>query len=244
MLSDIHGNMDALQALMNNVPRWDEVWVLGDLVDYGPEPYEVIDYVRSLSPRHVLRGNHDHAVAFGVDCGCGERTHDLSVYTRVNISMKKVSKEHVEWLKSLSPVERVAEKGLEAVIVHGSPRNPLYDYMLPDLSFNDYMRMLTPSPLTLHGFRGRVTGLVVSGHTHIPMDVSLGDVRIVNPGSVGQPRDGDPRASCGLLDTETMEFRIIRVKYDVDKVLSKLRALITDGEVYQRLASILLTGKV
>lgn len=244
VLSDIHGNLDALKTILEHAPSWDELWVLGDLVDYGPEPGEVIDLVKSLGPRHILRGNHDQAVAYGVDCGCGEKTHDLSVYTRIKISVKMISREQVEWLRTLSPVERVADKGLEAVLVHGSPRNPLYDYMLPTLPPEDLRRMLTPPPLSPYGFKGMVTGLVVSGHTHIPTDIRVGDTRIVNPGSVGQPRDGDPRASCGLLDSETMEFRIIRVKYDVEKTLFKLKALITDQAIYQRLASILLTGRV
>uniref|UniRef100_A0A7C2BKI9 Metallophosphoesterase n=1 Tax=Thermosphaera aggregans TaxID=54254 RepID=A0A7C2BKI9_9CREN len=244
VLSDIHGNLDALKTILERAPSWDELWILGDLVDYGPEPAEVIDFVKSLGPRHLLRGNHDHAVAYGVDCGCGEKTHDLSVYTRNNISVKMISREQVEWLRSLSLFERVVDKGLEAILVHGSPRNPLYDYMLPTLPPEDLRRMLTPPPLSTYGLKGMIAGLVVSGHTHVPMDLRVGNTRIVNPGSVGQPRDGDPRASCGLLDSETMEFRVIRLKYDVEKTLSKLKALITDKAVYQRLASILLTGRV
>lgn len=247
LVSDIHGNMEAFRAVLEGAGAWDELWVLGDLVDYGPEPDRVVDAVRELKPRIVLSGNHDYAVANGVDCGCGEKTHGLSVYTRQHISLKLLSKEQVAWLKGLKPMEEVEAGGVGVIAVHGSPRNPLYDYMLPDLPREVLKKMLAPqsSSYALPGRqRALAQGVIVSGHTHFPADFKIDSSRVLNPGSVGQPRDGDPRASCGLLDTDTLEFRVVRVKYDIGAVLSKLNNLVTDRKVYESLARILLHGRV
>jgi len=246
VLSDVHGNTDALKKVLESVSDWDEIWVLGDLVDYGPDPDETIDIIRSLDPEIVLQGNHDHAVAYGVDCRCGEKTHDLSVYTRMNISMKKLSKEQISWLRSLSPRRDIRIKDHDMILVHGSPRNPLYDYLHPDLPREKIIEMLTSPSIRLSSSKKMkiFNGIIVAGHTHIPTDLVIEGVRILNPGSVGQPRDGDPRASAGLLDVENMIFKIIRVEYDIENVLRKLRTLIHDHNIYERLAKILLRGEV
>ncbi|MCX8196005.1 MAG: metallophosphatase family protein [Acidilobaceae archaeon] len=239
LISDIHGNLEALQAVLEHARGYDEVWVLGDLVDYGPNPAEVIDVVRGLSPDIALRGNHDEAVAFGVDCGCGEKTHWLSVYTREKVSMRLLGKEHISWLASL-PLRAERELQRRVLLVHASPRNPLHDYLLPTLPPEELRRMLSV------GLRGRLVSadLVVSGHTHVPADFRVEGIRVINPGSVGQPRDGDPRASYGLLDLESWEFRVFRVDYPREKTLEKLRPYIEDPKVYAKLAEILTIGRV
>ena len=84
VLSDVRGNVDALKAVVKHAGKWDYLWVLGDLVDYGPEPHIVVDMIRELKPDVIVRGNHDHAVAYNVDCRCNTATHELSVYTRLN----------------------------------------------------------------------------------------------------------------------------------------------------------------
>ena len=243
LLSDIHGNSDALKQVLENAPRHDTVWVLGDLVDYGPEPHVVVDMIRELGPDVIVRGNHDHAVAFNTDCLCSPKTHELSVYTRENISYKLLSKEQINWLKTI-PTKRIVElNGLKLYVVHGSPRNPLYGYLYPDLEEDLLKLYLTPSMLAV---RPRVVraDYVVVGHTHIVLNLRVDNTRVVNPGSVGQPRDGDNRASFAILDTDKGEFTVYRVKYPIEETLRKLRSLGIEEKYYKWLERILITGKV
>lgn len=213
-------------------------------MDYGPEPEKVVDFVRELNPRFMILGNHDKAVAYGVDCGCGEKTHELSVYTRINISMKLLSEDQIKWLRSLNPYIETELEGKRLVLVHGSPRNPLYEYMLPNLPIETLKLMLSPSTVSMRRSMQLKPGIVIAGHTHIPMDMSIEGVRVLNPGSVGQPRDGDPRASYAILDTEKMNFYVIKVRYDIDKTILKLKNIVTENKVYEKLAKILLTGSI
>ncbi len=243
LLSDIHGNSDALKQVLENAPRHDAVWVLGDLVDYGPEPHVVIDMIRNLKPEIIVRGNHDHAVAFNTDCLCSPKTHELSVYTRENISYKLLSREHIEWLRLL-PVRREVSIGdVEIYLVHGSPRNPLYGYFYPDMNRELMKLYLTPSIMAV---RPRIVGadIVVVGHTHIVLDIMVDSVRVINPGSVGQPRDGDNRASYAILDLDKKEFISYRVKYPVENTLRKLRSLEIEEKYYKWLERILLNARV
>lgn len=244
LISDIHGNFDALKRVIEDAKGYDEIWVLGDLVDYGPEPHLVIDLVRELKPEVIVRGNHDHAVAFGVDCRCGEKTHALSVYTRENISLKLLADSQRSWLGELPLVARRNVAGHEAVIVHGSPRDPLYGYLYPQLGGAELLHMLAPA--SKYGLSpGKIDyGIAIVGHTHLPMDIRIGPARVLNPGSVGQPRDGDPKASYGILDLETGAFAIHRVEYDVGLVIAKLRSLLPDEGAVQRLSRILVSGAI
>ena len=244
VLSDIHGNADALRAVLEHARGWDEVWVLGDLVDYGPEPHVVVDTVRELEPRVIVRGNHDNAVAFGVDCFCDPRIHELSVYTRENISLKLLSRDQVEWLRSLPIKQRIQISDHVFYIVHGSPLSPLYGYLRPDMPEEKILEHLSVPSMRL-GKRGRLVSadVVVVGHTHIPFRLCVKDLVVVNPGSVGQPRDGVPAASYMILDTETLETRHYRVKYDIGKVLKKLESLGLEERYYEWLKRILLSGK-
>lgn len=232
LLSDVHGNYDALSAVFERFPRFDEVWVLGDLVDYGPEPHLVVDAVRSLDPDVVVMGNHDAAVAFGVDCRCGEEMRDVSVYTRNAVSLRLLGNDQVRWLRGLRASVDVTLGGRKGLLVHGSPRNPLYEYMHPSLGPQALAEMVRP----------RSWNLVLVGHTHVPMDVVVEGVRVLNPGSVGQPRDGDPRASFAILDTETLRFEVHRVEYDVGRVVSKLRSLGLEERCLEKLALVLSRG--
>lgn len=243
ILSDVHGNADALKAVLDSARGWDSIWVLGDLVDYGPEPHVVIDIVRGLAPDVIVMGNHDNAVAYDTDCRCAAEIHDLSEYTRKNVSYKLLSKDHIEWLKSLPQKVDIEIFGKRFYIVHGSPRNPLYGYLKPDLPRDHMLLQLTPSMLAVKPRPVEASAIVV-GHTHIPMDIDIDGSRILNPGSCGQPRDGDPRASYALYDPETDTFTIHRVEYDIDKTVEKLKQLNLEQQYLERLISILRTGRV
>jgi protein phosphatase len=245
VLSDIHGNADALKVVLEVAPRHDQIWVLGDMVDYGPEPHIVVDLVRGLKPEVVVAGNHDYAVAYNTDCRCGEETHDLSVYTRENISYKLLTREQIGWLRSLEVKSRREYSSRRIYIAHASPRDPLYGYLKPDLPLEKIEEMLYEKPSRFSvGYRRVEADLVVVGHTHIPTSLSIRGTAVYNPGSVGQPRDGDPRASYAILDLDRGGFTVHRVGYDVGKVVGKLRALGLEERFLSRLEYILRSGRV
>ncbi len=230
VLSDAHGNAESLRKIINE-EKYDAVWFLGDVTDYGPEPDEVLDILRDLNPEVWVTGNHDYANAFGVDCHCGEKTHELSVYTRENITQKKLSREDRVFLKTL-PLYQVKElNGEKFYFVHACPMNPLYGYMFdfdPDCMRDELGRKIDAT-------------MLVYGHTHFPRNGSLAGYSYFNPGSAGQPRDGDARASYGIYDGK---FHLKRVKYDVERVVQKIKALALKRKYEDMLISILRQGKV
>ncbi|MEM2158350.1 MAG: metallophosphoesterase family protein [Sulfolobales archaeon] len=243
IVSDIHGNADALKTLLDVVEGWDHIWFLGDLVDYGPEPHVVIELVKDLKPDLVLMGNHDYAVAYNTDCRCAPELHELSEYTRVNISLKLLTKDQINWLKNLSLRHNTSLDGLKVYAVHGSPRNNLYGYLKPTLPLDEIKLALTPN---IYAVRPDLVDAdyVIVGHTHIPMELSIENLKVLNPGSVGQPRDGDPRASALILDLDTKELKWYRVEYDVENTIKKLMSLGLDLKYVKWLETILKSGSI
>jgi len=225
LVSDIHGNLEALRAVVEDAGPFDDVVVLGDLVDYGPRPGEVVDEVKGLGAR-VVRGNHDHAVAYGVDCRCGEDTHWLSVWFRENVTQRLVGDDVRAYLGRL-PLSLNLDLGpFRALAVHGAPSNPLYAYLHPWLPDEEVCRNLGPTVRLTAGRRGACPkGAYLVGHTHHQFARTVQGALVVNPGSVGQPRDGDPRAAYALVDAERGSVELRRVKYDVDRVARELEAL-------------------
>ncbi len=242
ILSDIHGNLDALKAVLSHANRWDEIFVLGDLVDYGPEPHHVIDVIKELKPKIIVRGNHDHAVAFNTDCRCMHEVHELSIYTRKNITMKVLSRNQIKWLASLPVRTRIDLGNLMFYIVHGAPSDPLYGYIKPKIS-DDELRNVITNSISLFN-QDKTSGVVLIGHTHIPFYREVSKIKVFNPGSIGQPRDGDARASYGILDLEKKIFKIHKVEYPIEKTIRKLESLKLDKNYLNKLKRILLTGIV
>ncbi|NOQ47801.1 MAG: YfcE family phosphodiesterase [Methanococcoides sp.] len=207
IISDIHGNKDALDAVLS-VPH-DEVICLGDLVDYGPDPSECIELLKNENIA-TIKGNHDNAVASKVDCGCGYKYKHLSIATR-EYTWGQLSIDHMDYLRGLPLYieKRFGKKKIH--FAHGSPRS-MYEYIKPD----------TPEADVLEMIEGVDADLIIIGHSHIPFIRHVGDVAIINPGSVGQPRDGDVRASCAVFDTQTQSVQIIRCEYDLDLVCQRI----------------------
>ncbi len=228
LLSDVHGNLSALNQVLDNV-AYDEVLFMGDVVDYGPLPFEVHSRLRQVGAKRVV-GNHDVAAALGVDCGSTPNLRDASEHTRDRITRARMPKAS---LRSLIRAERtlhLEHGGLRIMMVHASPRDELYEYVSKE-----------------HASKLEVSGvdLLLLGHTHIPYRVSAGRTMVVNPGSVGMPFDGNPRASYAILDTQTRRVQFGRAKYDIEVTVSKLHELIGDDKpVYRQLASTLRTGTI
>lgn len=202
-ISDIHSNLEALKAVLKEVekivPR--EVYCIGDLCGYGADPVEVIKTVRSLNIP-CLMGNHDFAVATG----------DVSWFNpyaaeAIEWSRKQLSEEELSFLSNLKLRMLVSVSGIKVLMVHGSPKDYLYDYLYE------------PEEETVEGLE---CDILVVGHTHIPFVEHVGEKIVLNAGSVGQPRDGDPRASFVTFDTETKKAEIVRVGYDIGKAAKKI----------------------
>ena len=208
IISDIHGNIEALTAVLE--VEHDAVVCLGDLVDYGPAPAECIDLIRQSGIRTIM-GNHDNAVAFKVDCECGDTYKHLSVATR-EYTWEQLDDSHIEYLKGLRADMNMTFKDAIVHFAHGSPRS-MFEYIRPE----------TPDDEILEMIQNMHADMIVVGHSHIPFVRKVGGVTIVNPGSVGQSRDDDVRASCAVFDTETQAVDIVRCEYDIDSVCERIR---------------------
>ena len=210
LISDIHANMEALNAILESA-RYDRIFCMGDLVDYGPNPLECIDWIRSNNIP-TIRGNHDNAVALHVDCGCGYTYKHLSEATR-EYTWASISEKEESFLRSLPLKIELELDGLTLMLAHGSPAS-FFEYINPD----------TPMEKLEEYTVGVNADYLIVGHTHKPAILKTSKMTILNPGSVGQPRDNDWRASCMVFDTQTRTADIIRMEYDTDTTCAKIRA--------------------
>ena len=226
VVSDVHGNLAALEAVLQT--PFDEVVCLGDLVDYGPRPAEVVAWARR-EPAAVLRGNHDDAIARGIPCVCGPDVRALSDATQ-SVTRAQLSPEHVRFLRSLPVRTRLERAGISLLLCHATPADPLFRYLRP-----------TDRDTWAREVAGLgVSGLLV-GHTHLPMLLEFERTWVLNPGSVGQPRDGDPRAAFAVLEDGVP--RLERVAYDVERTVRELGEVGLPPEHLQRLVHLLRTGR-
>ena len=217
LVSDIHSNFAALDAVINDAGAFDQVWCLGDLVGYGPGPNECIERLRGFD-LICLAGNHDLAVAGRAALWDFTQDARESIFwTRHNLSTH-----NLDWLKSLSEEARV-EAGL--TLVHASPRDPVWEYISEKEVAKDNLT-LVETPVCLNGhthfpviFRKPWDGLKMleeSLPVNVPVHLHPHDRMFINPGSVGQPRDEDPRAAYALIDLEALTLTHRRVLYNVD----------------------------
>lgn len=208
VISDIHSNLDAFEAVIANLPDYDELFCLGDLVGYGSQPNEVVERLRQLKPTVALMGNHDYAVVTGDTADFSAHAAEAVEWTRRNISAP-----NREYLAALRPSASLEKGGLLLGLFHGSPRDPLTEYVFPGI----------PTAVARNLIEDSGAEIVLLGHTHMPMMYSFGDLMLGNPGSIGQPRDGDPRASFAILTIAGgMTFEVKRVEYDVDAVAKRI----------------------
>jgi protein phosphatase len=209
-ISDLHANMEALNAVLETV-KYDRIFCMGDLVDYGPDPLECIDWIRSNNVL-TIRGNHDNAVAFHVDCGCGYVYKHLSESTR-EYTWSRISNKEENFLRDLPLKHELEADGYKLMLAHGSPAS-FFDYIYPDISMEKLEEYTS----------GVNADFLVVGHTHKPTILKASNTTILNPGSVGQPRDKDRRTSCMVFDTNGGTQEIIRLNYDVEATCRKIRS--------------------
>jgi len=220
IISDIHSNIEALNAVLRDIGEVDRILCVGDLVGYGPDPNKVIQTVRLLGIKCVM-GNHDQATVNDHPVGFNKFAAEAIHWSHKAIG---ASKENMKMLASLPEHLSVEYGDLSIYLVHGSPRDPLNEYIVPD----------TPDELLLHFLRQTKADILVMGHTHLPFFVDFKEKNeegiVLNPGSVGQPRDRDPRASYFLLEydegekvSEKITVKPRRVDYEIEKVSEKIR---------------------
>lgn len=238
VFSDVHSNLSALDAVLRDARgHGAKAYIfLGDAVGYGPEPARCIARLAELPRAICIRGNHDHAIASAYfEPGMNPLARECAVWTR-----SVLGEEDLAWLGTL-PVDHEESDWLA---VHGAPRDPrrLFAYVT-DLTFDDDLRSL----------RERNLSLCFYGHTHVqethsgfvagaarfrgerPVTLSSDRTWLVNPGSVGQPRDGDPRAAYALWNRRTGELTPMRIAYDIEATTRALRHVHLPPRLEERL---------
>lgn len=221
IISDIHANLTALDSVLLAAGEFDAVWCLGDLVGYGPDPNEVIHRIRELPGLNCIIGNHDAAAMNQIDSSA----FNLEARQAVSWTQNTLTEDSLTFLKSL-PEKIVLD---QVTLSHGSPRYPVWEYLLDTRT-------------AAHSFSYFDTSFCFVGHTHLPaiyiLDnnhelpqlsipepdkcIELTYRSIVNPGSVGQPRDRDPRAAFAMYDSINHTWCYQRVEYDIQAVQSRM----------------------
>lgn len=235
VVSDIHGNLDALRAVLSDLPPVDEVWCLGDIVGYGPDPNQCVETIFGLN-HLALAGNHDWAAVGKI----GTSDFNPDARRAAEWTGNQLTPANREILSTL-PTETVVG---DFTLAHGSPREPVWEYIMA----------LGQAVANLDFF---ATRYCLVGHTHVPAiflgptaserpalqlpavdaPLPLGERRLIaNPGSVGQPRDGDPRASYFLLDLSALTMTFRRVAYDVAATQDKMRRAGLPRSLWMRLS--------
>lgn len=236
VISDIHANLNALEAVIEAAGPIDAAWCLGDLVGYGPDPNECIARVRDLPDLTCIIGNHDAAALNQIDSD----TFNPEARTAIHWTQKALTQSSKNFLRGLP--EKASRQNF--TLAHGSPRHPVWEYLLDT-------RTATIS------FEFFDTPICLVGHTHLPVIYTLSDSShlarltipepdaiipmperaIVNPGSVGQPRDRDPRAAFAVLDNTANTWRYQRISYDVPAVQERMRLAGLPDRHIMRIAS-------
>ena len=248
IISDIHGNYEALQAVIDRIAELpvDEVYCLGDIIGYGPDPIKCLDIVMERCQRTIL-GNHDQAAIFDPE-GFNPVAMKAIFWTRQQLESDtaNIAQSDLRW-DFLGELPRRHDEG-QFLFVHGSPRDPTNEYVFPEVIYEKDL---------LARLFSRFEKVCFQGHTHIPgVFTESGtfiaperedyfyqidhDKCMVNVGSVGQPRDGDPRSCFVVLDTDEQTVQFHRVEYDVETTRKKIHGI---DDLDDMLGDRLLSGR-
>ena len=222
VIADIHSNLEALEAVLKHIESQGgilKILCAGDIIGYGPNPNECCWTVQKLGIA-VVQGNHD----LNIDL------KDMSRFNRnAQIALAwtegKITQKNRIWLLNLPMVHKERLQGMAIYMVHGSPEDPHYEYTTEH----------TPKYVMKHWLDDTKSDVIIVGHTHQPFVKKIGSRLIINAGSVGQPRDGDPSASYALLDLKAFTAKIVRVPYNTDAVAEKIKETTLPGQLADRL---------
>ena len=222
IIADIHANLAAFTAVLDDIEHGggaDEFWCLGDIVGYGPDPHQCIELLRQR--RHIcVAGNHDLAAIGKIDTS----SFNPNAARACHWTAQQLSPGDIKYLEGLP----LTINKVDFTLVHGSPRQPIWEYV-------------SSTSIALHNFDFFQSQYCLVGHSHVPVifkheddscsaskfvpnvGLALGQSRlIINPGGVGQPRDGDPRASYAIYDSEKQLVRLYRVPYNIEATQNKI----------------------
>ena len=226
ILTDIHANLEALETCLSDAkPRgYDATLFLGDLVGYGADPNAVVDIVRALNPAAMVRGNHDKVV-FGLDQAEGFNAVAKSAAAWM---LQALTEENREWVAALPQGPHVVSDLIE--ICHGSPYDEdayIFDEADARLALQSTSRPLclfghTHYPVTFELSNGSFTSIGPAADMEARLAIEEGVKYLLNPGSVGQPRDGDPRAAYAIVDTDARYVDLFRLMYPVEVAQKKI----------------------
>jgi diadenosine tetraphosphatase ApaH/serine/threonine PP2A family protein phosphatase len=207
IVADIHANLTAFMAVLVDIKeqgRVEEIWCLGDVVGYGPDPHQCLELLRQTN--HIcVAGNHDLAAIGEIDT----RQFNPDAIAACGWTARQLTPQDVLYIKEL-PL--VMEQG-DFTLVHGSPREPVWEYILS----------ISTASENFAYFKSGKGGVCSFSKFSPDSAVGLGEERmIINPGSVGQPRDGDPRASYAIYDSEASQIRLRRVPYDITATQTRM----------------------
>lgn len=225
VISDVHGNRAALEAI--DEPH-DVCFCLGDLVDYGPEPAACIRWAMAHAD-YSVRGNHDHGVAQEVPVRGEVGFRYLTRATRPD-QWDALGTEERKYLLQLPVTQRVTLGDLRFLLVHATPRDPLDEYLLRDEAA--WARRLETVD----------ADIVCVGHTHMQFKLKVGDKMVVNPGSVGLPRDGDPRAAYAVIEDGRVELK--RIPYPIEETVAAIQASPCPDRAKTMLTHVMRTGRL
>jgi diadenosine tetraphosphatase ApaH/serine/threonine PP2A family protein phosphatase len=236
VLSDIHANNTALEAVLAHAGEIDAAWCLGDLIGYGPDPNECVARIRQLPKLSCIIGNHDAAALQQID----DETFNPEARTAIHWTRRNISEDTVAFLNALPEIVELDQVTLS----HGSPRHPVWEYLLD----------IRTATLSFEYFN---TPYCFVGHTHLPVlyllpdegqyarlvipepekKIGLQPRAILNPGSIGQPRDRDPRASYAIFDPDASTWEVRRVGYDIRAVQERMTQAGLPAKHIQRLSA-------
>lgn len=224
IVSDIHSNLAALEAFPEK--DFDQLWCIGDLVDYGPRPREVIQWIRERAA-FTVRGNHDHAVGFGVSPQCSAPFTRLATETQ-RYTQEICTETDIAYLRNLPIQHTAAVNGTSFYMVHATPTNPLFGYC-PEES--DQWRR------EIEWIRADV---LVVGHTHTPFIRKVGSTTIVNPGSIGQPKTGRSFACYAIWEDGLLTLK--EYAYPLAETTKEIRQMPIPQDIHEGLIRVLETG--
>ncbi len=225
VISDIHANLAAFEAVLADAGKVDAVLCLGDIVGYGPDPNECVALLRDLNPLISLSGNHDWAVLGKLDVE--DFNHDAQAAIRWTQSALRP--DHRAYLQSLPPAGQFGD----FTLAHASPRYPVWEYITDTLTAAENFEYFnTPYCLVGHTHAVAIFEQIgANGYCDLLLPeygvpLALGEERLIlNPGSVGQPRDHDPRAAYAILDDEARTWEVRRVEYPIEQTQARMREI-------------------
>jgi putative phosphoesterase len=220
IISDLHANLPATETVFKLIDELDvsKILCLGDLIGYYTQPLEIIDIVRKRCGKNVIAGNHDFIAVdqnFRTEAQYfNEIARKALVWTR---KVVRSSEEHWNYIKSLPITMNLEIDGYKIFLAHGTPTEP------EDWEYFYYFGVVDQENNMQDWLDFFDVDLIALGHTHVPFVYEGEKKFVLNPGSIGQPRDGDPRASFAVFDTKEHEVSHYRVKYPINKVVSEIK---------------------